>query len=410
MANTFKFGNGNWAVKDGSALAYNDENNNFKPLPFDFTRASSATRVNKQGLIETVPSGKPRIDFLNNTSGHLLLEPNRQNKSQWSEDFSNSIWGKTSVSVLTNQTVSPDGSVTADRIIESTATGSHDIRQNESGLSSSTQYTYSVFVKAYEGGSYRNVSFYVGGINSTGTFSFNTGTFTTHSFDKAKAVNYGNGWYRLEITDTTIGTTFNTILLTQNGTTTNYTGDGSSGFYLWGSQFEQGSYATSYIPTEGSSVTRVVDDIQLVLPDVDSFNSSSGFSVISKFDIGETSGSSSVPFLFFNDDTSGTYMAFGSNTTNLRCRLNLSGTSYLNTQSNAPRTQKNSLFMSCDSSGWSQGANGSTNHTGTNNASVFDRLASITFVTSETYGIIKISELLVYNTRLTNTELQNLTS
>ena len=79
MANTFKFGNGNWAVKDGYVLAYNDENNNFKPLPFDFTRASSATRVNKQGLIETVPSGKPRIDFLNNTSGHLLLEPSRTN-------------------------------------------------------------------------------------------------------------------------------------------------------------------------------------------------------------------------------------------------------------------------------------------------------------------------------------------
>ena len=82
MATTFKFGGGNWAVKDGYALAYNDENNNFKPLPFDFTRASSATRVNKQGLIETVPSGKPRIDFLNNTSGHLLLEPSRTNPAK----------------------------------------------------------------------------------------------------------------------------------------------------------------------------------------------------------------------------------------------------------------------------------------------------------------------------------------
>ena len=79
MANTFKFGNGNWAVKDGAALAYNDENNNFKPLPFTFTRASSATRVNKDGLIEVVGQNKPRVDFLNNTSGHLLLEPTRTN-------------------------------------------------------------------------------------------------------------------------------------------------------------------------------------------------------------------------------------------------------------------------------------------------------------------------------------------
>ena len=72
MANTFKFGNGSWAVKDGLALAYNDESNNFKPLPFDFTRASSATRVNKQGLIETVRPNRPRIAFTANTSGHLL--------------------------------------------------------------------------------------------------------------------------------------------------------------------------------------------------------------------------------------------------------------------------------------------------------------------------------------------------
>ena len=51
MAQTLKFGNGTWATKKGSTLAYNDENGNYKPLPFNFTRATSATRVNKQGLI-----------------------------------------------------------------------------------------------------------------------------------------------------------------------------------------------------------------------------------------------------------------------------------------------------------------------------------------------------------------------
>jgi hypothetical protein len=52
MANTLKFGNGQWATKVGSTLAYNDEGGNFKPLPFNFTRSTSATRVNKDGLIE----------------------------------------------------------------------------------------------------------------------------------------------------------------------------------------------------------------------------------------------------------------------------------------------------------------------------------------------------------------------
>ena len=85
MANTFKFGNGEWAVGKETALAYNDENSNFKPLPFTFDRASTATVVNKQGLIETVGIDEPRIDFLNNTKGHLLLEPQRQNVITYSE-------------------------------------------------------------------------------------------------------------------------------------------------------------------------------------------------------------------------------------------------------------------------------------------------------------------------------------
>ena len=63
MANTLKLGAGKWATGTDTVLAFNDENNNFKPLPFDFSRASSATVVNQSGLIETVGSGEPRIDF-----------------------------------------------------------------------------------------------------------------------------------------------------------------------------------------------------------------------------------------------------------------------------------------------------------------------------------------------------------
>jgi len=98
MANTLKFGNGNWATKDGSTLAYNDESG-FNPLPFDFTRASSATVVNKNGLIEEVASGIPRIDFLGNTKGALLLEPSRTNLIAQSEAFGSSYWLKSGASI-----------------------------------------------------------------------------------------------------------------------------------------------------------------------------------------------------------------------------------------------------------------------------------------------------------------------
>jgi len=144
MATTFKFGNGNWAVKEDLALAYNDENGNFKPLPFDFTRASTATRVNKNGLIETVPSGKPRIDFLNNTSGHLLLEPSRGNKITYSEGFNN--WASVFTTVGLNEVVSPDGSVNATKLTDTSDSSTHRIQIGNT-TSSSGSFCYSIFLK-----------------------------------------------------------------------------------------------------------------------------------------------------------------------------------------------------------------------------------------------------------------------
>ena len=91
MSNTLKFGNGQWATKEGSTLAYNDENDNFKPLPFNFERGSSATVVNKDGLIETVGSDMPRIDYKDDSEGALLLEPQSTNLITYSEAFDNVI-------------------------------------------------------------------------------------------------------------------------------------------------------------------------------------------------------------------------------------------------------------------------------------------------------------------------------
>ena len=88
MANTLNVGNGDWATKENSLLGYNSENGNYKPLPFDFTRASNGTFVNKSGLIETAANGVPRIDFLGNTNGALFLEPQRTNLVTYSSDFS----------------------------------------------------------------------------------------------------------------------------------------------------------------------------------------------------------------------------------------------------------------------------------------------------------------------------------
>ena len=88
MEASLKLGNGNWATKEDSLLSYGDENGNFRPLPFDFTRGSTATVINKAGLMETVDSGIARIDFQGTAGGSLLLEPVSTNRIEFSEPTS----------------------------------------------------------------------------------------------------------------------------------------------------------------------------------------------------------------------------------------------------------------------------------------------------------------------------------
>ena len=259
MANTLKFGNGQWATKVGSTLAYNDEGGNFKPLPFDFTRASSATRVNKDGLIEVVTNNKPRIDFLNDSNGALLLEPTRSNIVPYSEDFNNAAWNKISATITHNDAISPDGTQNSDLFVPNSSGG-----QLFDGLGSKSasaiSYTTSLYVKpkglnslriylhgtsnANRGDATFNLS------NQTVSFS-NEGAFTNTS---ASILSVGNGWYRCILVTTSDTSTSLQLVIRYDGST-----DNVSGLNLWGCQTEQGSYATSYIPTQGGVGTRVAE-------------------------------------------------------------------------------------------------------------------------------------------------------
>lgn len=250
MANTLKFGAGNWATKEGSTLAYNDENNNYKPLPFNFSRASKATVINKDGLIETVGSGEPRIDFKDNTKGSLLLEPQRVNIFDYSSDLS--AWSKLNSTVTESSVLSLDG-VNNSYAYEKTSSSTSYIYRTVS-LSNTTDYTLSFFVKS---GTSTNVRTDIWDTVQSTQCSIQVDLVTKSVSNfigtSYKIEDYTNGWMRISVTftsESSFGTTFN-----------RYFNDDSIGteLYIWGAQIEQGSYATSYIPTSGSTVQRQAD-------------------------------------------------------------------------------------------------------------------------------------------------------
>lgn len=226
-----------------------------------FTRASTATRINDKGLIETVASGAPRIDYdpVTLACKGLLIEESRTNLLTYSQDFDNAVWTKSRSSVSANATTAPDGTVTADKLVEDTSTNSHLVEEVTT-VTSGVAYTYSAFVKAAERTEvlvqmYIGASFGVVVNLSTGAFVTNSGSPTSTSIQALP-----NGWYRVSVTATSL-TTGNGYcdIYPRSGSTAIYTGDGTSGLYIWGAQLEAGSFATSYIPTTSAQVTRAAD-------------------------------------------------------------------------------------------------------------------------------------------------------
>lgn len=197
-----------------------------------FTRTSRGTYVDSQGVIRTATT-------------NLLLQ---------SEDFS-TTWVNSGSSENTNVVIAPNGTLTADVLVDTAVNEPHELNQTVT-LAASTTYTFSMYLKQ------ANVRYaaLVFGVNASwGTgggavayFDLQNGTVVGTSQAVASIINVGNGWYRCIATATTTASPSSFILRVSpsaNGSSRTYTGSGTEAIYIWGAQLEQSSSVGEYIPT-----------------------------------------------------------------------------------------------------------------------------------------------------------------
>jgi len=379
MANTLNLGNGNWATKEDSLLAYNSENGNFKPLPFDFTRASNATVVNKAGLIETVGSGEPRIDFKDDVKGALLLEPTRTNLLQYSEDFSNASWvvqANSTIVINTSEVLSPSGKNDAAKVFSD---GTQGIYNNQAVIN--TESTRSVYIRSVSGVETLTIKEPYGGVSD-------------------KSIEVNESWQRYFLSGTASHSTNSGIFLDDIS---------ASGVYIWGAQVEQGSYATSYIPTSGSAVTRVADDCSGT-GNEQVINSTEGvlYAEISALANDLTNRTIGV----LGDSNNFIELAYRNSSNQVRCLIKSNGVVEVNIQHTlSDITLNNKLAIKYKLNNVSLYVNGIEVGTdlSANMPSGLNELNFNRFDGGENY-YGKVKEVRVYNTALTDAELATLTT
>ena len=240
---------------------------------FDFSRSGSATRINSQGLIEEVDSevsrlNYPMIDGVVKVCPHHILEPVRTNLITYSEDVSQ--WINVNTTISQDDVISPDGTLNADKF---EFTGDGSIRPNTSQLTFTNDYCFSVFIKK---GNARYVTLWARFFTTETIIGFDLDTNTSENGGNIE--DFGNDWYRLSINNNVTGDAdrtgvFYIFLPNSLGGSNSVSGNNA---YVWGAQVEEGSYTTSYIKSNSGSTNTRSAETANGSGDAATFNDSEG--------------------------------------------------------------------------------------------------------------------------------------
>jgi hypothetical protein len=219
------------------------------------TRAlNTATRINSSGLVEIVNANLPRFDYdpVTLAPKGLLIEEARTNLAQQSSDYNTGFWSKTSVS-LTTGIDDPAGGTSATTLTATSAFGL--IQQAVAGGVSGTTYSASFWIRRRTG---------------TGQISLRCGDLTLIP------ITVTSSWVRYTVTAVASTATVRlAVVLTTSGDAVD----------VWGAQIEAGAFATSYIPTLASQVTRNADVVSMTGTNFSSWYSNTRGAFWAAFDV-----------------------------------------------------------------------------------------------------------------------------
>lgn len=176
-----------------------------------------------------------------------------------SEEFDNAAWTKAEATITANAVAAPDGTTTADKIVESSNNIDHSVRNATGVAPGVTTCTLSVFAKSAERSQIK-LTLYEGSAIAAVGFDLSNGTILTGTGGKIE--DYGNGWYRCSITAAIpTGAALLGFIMPMSGGVSTYLGNGTSGVYAWGAQLTATAFPVPYVPTTSAAVVRNTDSM-----------------------------------------------------------------------------------------------------------------------------------------------------
>ncbi len=215
-----------WAVKDGNLLASNQVGSRFFNKEFDFSRTTSGTYIDRDGVLQTAEL---------------------YNKIEYSQDFESGSYGRTNLNVESSSVVSPDGFENAYKLIPTAVNGVHLLTN-----ATINNAVYSVFAKQ---GGYKRFRLNTGSSgDGYASFDLDLGQVVqsggTYYIDSG-IEDYGNGWYRCYLAIGATSGTTTTLAMEDNSGSVAFTADGTSGIYVYGMQVVEGTEPLDYQYTNG---------------------------------------------------------------------------------------------------------------------------------------------------------------